>query len=61
MDQIINEIQHKTKNIFISNGVTFAAVFGSTAKHINTDKSDIDILFDYDHSMSSTPFVKIIF
>lgn len=38
----------KIKQILISNGVSFAAVFGSYAKGVDTPKSDVDILIEYE-------------
>ena len=56
MDKLINQIQNKTEKIFTANGITYAAVFGSFAKGESNSDSDIDILFDYDHSKSFSMF-----
>ena len=44
----LNLPKDKLREIFKRNGVAFAAIFGSHAKGYATDKSDIDILIDYE-------------
>lgn len=46
----------KINKIFAENNITYVAVFGSFAKGNEDEKSDVDLLFDYDSGHTFTLF-----
>jgi hypothetical protein len=52
----LSDIQTQVVNIVKKYPITYAALFGSIAKGVAGDKSDVDILFDYDRGAKFTLF-----
>ena len=51
-DMSLDSIKNKIMPVLLANGVTFASIFGSTARGENRPDSDIDILLDVRNDMS---------
>ena len=60
MDKNIENKIPKIKSLFIKYGVKRAFLFGSIAKGINTNKSDVDFLFSFHENLVVCDDVKIL-
>jgi len=61
MDQVIIEIKEKISEILEKNGVKKAALFGSIVRGDYTEKSDIDILIEFEGDKSLLDLVRLQF
>jgi len=55
----LEEIKEKSLPILLSNGATFAAVFGSYSRHEERESSDVDILVKFSPGISLTKLIRI--